>query len=111
MNLLFRAGHIEYALGNTKKACTYWNDAYSFQDSPIKWVEQHRDLFFTYSSYDFFEFDRLNFNIVYGNIASEDKQTLIDIHKKYPTYFERAAEMDNWGLKDTAEILYENCID
>ena len=110
-NLLLRAGNIEYALGNISKACQYWNDGYSFQTG-IKWMEGTRDFLFTFSSYDIYQsysFSReANFN---RNIPPKDMKFLTDIQKKYPKYFNRAAEIENWRMKDTAEVIYEKCLD
>ena len=109
-NLLLRAGNIEYALGNISKACKYWNDGYSFQTG-IKWIEGNEDFLFTFMPYQIYTnsfSSEVNFD---KNISPKYMKFLTDIHKKYPTYFNRAAEIRDWSTKDTAEVIYEKCLD
>ena len=105
VELLLKAGNIEYALGNTSKACKYWNDGYNFSQSSLKWMEGNFNFLFTYSN-DIFhdpDYDK--------KIPAKDAKFLTDIHKKYPKYFKRAAEMEWWTGKDIAKVIYEKCLD
>ena len=112
--LLLRAGNIEYALGNTTKACEYWNDGYKL-DSHYMWANQN--FFFTYGPNQLYKFNpqlssyELTFinNPYFQEYIKNDLKFLTDIHKKYPTYFKRAAEINDF--RDIDEIIYEKCLD
>ena len=100
--MLFRS------LGNISKACKYWNDGYKISQSSLKYMRGNRDFLFTYRSHNLFTDYSFNFN---RNIPPKDMKFLTDIQKKYPKYFNRAVEMENWLAKDTAKIIYEKCLD
>ena len=112
--LLLRAGNIEYALGNTTKACEYWNDGYKL-DKNYMWA--NRNFFFTYGPNNLAKFNlqsssyELTFinNKYFQENYKNEWKFLTDIHKKYPTYFKRAAEINDFG--DIDEIIYEKCLD